>query len=181
VRRLPRCGDGSVTDLVDATVLSNFAAVGRLDLLRVALGAAYLTDAVYEELRAGAEAGYAFLTAIEQHMALFDAQGWLHLAAIEGEVEQQLLRSLPSSLHHGEATSLAIAQVRGWRFLTDDRLARAAAVRLGVGVGGTLGMLVRLVELDLITQAEANRLLNEMIARAGYRAPVSDLSQLDAE
>ncbi len=74
--------------------------------------------------------------------------------------------------------SLAIAAHRGWQFLTDDRAARNHAARVGVSVAGTLGILVRTVRQGLLTIDEANQVLEQMIVRARYRSPVSDLSIL---
>ena len=74
--------------------------------------------------------------------------------------------------------SLAIAAHRGWQFLTDDRAARFYAVQMGVSIGGTLGVLVRLVKQGLLALTEANDILEQMTVRANYRSPVSDLSVL---
>ena len=59
--------------VVNCTVLSNFAAVGRLDLLRDTVGALYLPAEVYDEVLAGQMAGFSFYDSIEQHMTPFIA------------------------------------------------------------------------------------------------------------
>ena len=46
--------------VVNSTVLSNFAAVGRLDLLRETAGSLYLPTDVYDEVQVGQMAGFAF-------------------------------------------------------------------------------------------------------------------------
>lgn len=74
--------------------------------------------------------------------------------------------------------SLAIASCRGWRFLTDDRAARDYATKIGVPVAGTLRLLVRLVQTDLVLVDEANSLLQDMIVLARYHSPVTDLTML---
>lgn len=51
--------------LIDAMVVSNFAAIGRLDLLRGHLGSALLAEAVYDELSRGARLGSAYLQNID--------------------------------------------------------------------------------------------------------------------
>ena len=52
--------------VVNCTVLSNFAAVGRLDLLCDTIGPLYLPTEVYDEILAGQMAGYTFYDGIEQ-------------------------------------------------------------------------------------------------------------------
>jgi predicted nucleic acid-binding protein len=49
---------------------------------------------------------------------------------------------------------------------------------MGVSIGGTLGVLVRLVKQGLLALTEANDILEQMTVRANYRSPVSDLSVL---
>jgi predicted nucleic acid-binding protein len=162
--------------LINTTVFSNFAAVARLDLLRVLYGTVYIAYPVYEELQMGLEEGYDFLSGLEAHIFPFHTEGWLHLASLEGEAELALYENAPAKLHRGEAMSLAIAAHRGWQFLTDDRAARLHAIQMGVSIGGTLGILVRLVKQGLLALTEANDILEQMTVRANYRSPVSDLS-----
>ena len=65
--------------LVNTTVLSNFAAVGRLELLHDTIGPLYLPLEVYDEILAGQLAGYAFYDALEQHVAPITPAAWLRL------------------------------------------------------------------------------------------------------
>jgi predicted nucleic acid-binding protein len=61
--------------------------------------------------------------------------------------------------------------------LTDDRDARKLAAQLRIPVSGTLGILLRVVQIDVVTLPEANDILLQMIAK-GYRSPVQDLDAL---
>ncbi len=160
--------------LVDTTVLSNLAAVGRLDLLNLLPDACYLASAVYEEIQQGLAEGYEFLSQVDR---VLDS-GLLLLVTIESEEEWQRYRDIPGRLQRGEAMSLAIARCRGWRLLTDDRAARAYAECTGVSCSGTLGLLCYAVRRRRLTIDEGNALLGEMIAHARYRSPVTDLRAL---
>lgn len=80
-------------------------------------------------------------------------------------------------LDAGEASCLALAASRGYRVFTDDRDARTLAARMGIPVSGTIGLLVRLVDLGEITVAEGNRLLARMIT-FGYYAPIDSLERV---
>lgn len=160
--------------LVDTTVLSNLAVVDRLEWLRLSADACYLASAVYDEAQRGLAEGHLFLARID--LAL-DA-GYLFLTTLENEVEWQQYRAIPNKLQRGEAMSLAIAHHRGWRFLSDDRAARAYADHLNVSCSGTLGLLGYVIRKGIITIDEGNLLLQTMISRARYRSPVADLSTL---
>ena len=46
--------------ITNTTVLSNFAVIGQLDLLRQLYGVIYIPIEVYEEMQAGLEEGYRF-------------------------------------------------------------------------------------------------------------------------
>ena len=98
--------------LINSTVLSNFAAVGRLMVLRNLYGTLYLAEAVYEEAQNGLEQGYTFLAGLDEHIFPFHPNGWLHLVNLEGEDELTCYKHVPSKIHRGEAVSLAIAAHR---------------------------------------------------------------------
>lgn len=133
-----------------------------------------LASTVYEEIQQGVEEGYEFLAGIDKSLG----SGLFSLVTLEGENEWRTYHAMPDTLQRGEAMSLAIARCRGWRFLTDDRAARMYAGRLGVSYSGTLGLLRFAVQKSHLTQEDGNVLLTEMIARARYRSPVSDLRTL---
>jgi predicted nucleic acid-binding protein len=163
--------------IANTTILSNFASVSRLDLLRDLLGEVYITTEVYTEIQDGLAEGCDFYAGIETLLHPLAADGWLKLTSLEGDDERRLFGRLPKALHHGEASCLAIAAVRGWALLSDDDRARKVAGNLKVVVSGTLGVLAMSVRAGLLTLTEANALLTRMI-RAGYRTPYSNLVEL---
>jgi predicted nucleic acid-binding protein len=110
--------------ITNTTVLSNFAAIGQLDLLRQLYGAIYIPIEVHEEVRAGLEEGYRFYAGIDRLVYPFAKKGWIRLTSVSDEREFRLLGELPRRLHQGEASCLAIARHRGWMLLTDDLTAR---------------------------------------------------------
>ena len=163
--------------LANTTVLSNFAAVGRLNLLKQLHGRLYLPNEVYEEVMDGLGEGYRFYAGIEDQIAPIAEGGWMELVSMAAEEELRLFQSLPRRLHHGEAACLAIASQRNWASLTDDKLARMMAQDLGIVVSGTLGVLVEAVIREILVAEEGDILLRAMIAR-GYRSPHSTLQPL---
>jgi predicted nucleic acid-binding protein len=156
-------------DLLDTTLLSNFAQARRPDLLRVALSSdAATTPAVMEELHAGESSG------------LVPACEWGWLRVLEPtEDERKLATDLARQLDPGEAECLAVALSRAGRFLSDDFAARRTAESRQAVVSGTLGVLTKLVEAGLLSLAEADDLLARMIGQ-GYRSPASSLKDLQA-
>ena len=163
--------------IVNTTVISNFASIGQLDVLRQLYGALAMSTEVYDEIQAGLAEGYRFYEGIEQWVEPLAEGGWIHLTSLSHEQELRYFRELPTRLHRGEMSSLAIARHRGWLLLTDDRAARTEATRLGVLVSGSLGCLVLAVERHLCSLAQANSWLQEMM-RQGYRSPITDLTPL---
>ncbi|HDN79832.1 MAG: DUF3368 domain-containing protein [Chloroflexi bacterium] len=160
--------------LIDATVLSNLAAVKRLDLLKLLGDELYLASAVYEEIQRGLEEGYEFLAEVDKALD----EGIFDLTTLKGEEEWRLYRRMPGKLQRGEAMSLAIALHRKWGFLTDDRAARRHADRLKARYSGTLGILLLAIKKGHLSLKEADELLKQMVMKARYRSPVDSLEAL---
>jgi predicted nucleic acid-binding protein len=160
--------------LANTTILSNFASIDRLDLLKQLHGHLYIPTQVYEEMLDGLEDGYDFYAGIESHIHPFAQDGWIAVVSLDDSKEIAFYQSLLQRLHHGEAACLAIAQHRKWAFLTDDRQARRTARDLGIVLSGTLGALMQSVKQGLLTLESGNELLRKMIAR-GYRSPYERL------
>lgn len=150
--------------LLDNTVLSNFARVGSAGQLAQTLsGRASTTEQVLEEFAAGVRLG------------LLPSVNWSWLPSLRLLAsEHNLYTELRQELGAGEASCLAIAVHRNQRIFTDDRRCRRLAGRLGVGVSGTLGILVRLVKTSVLSLDDADHQLQAMI-EAGYHSPFNSL------
>jgi predicted nucleic acid-binding protein len=107
--------------LLDNTVLSNFTAVGRPDLVRLALGEdAATSEAAWAELQAGI------------HIGRLPAQDWSWLPILPlTETEKPLYNLFAECLNAGEAACLAILRLIDLRILSlaegDTLLARMIA------------------------------------------------------
>lgn len=147
--------------------MSNFAVVGRPDLLAAAFGDKLATSQqAFDELTVGIERG-----------RLPDLDwSWLPVWTLQA-TEIPRYRQLLSVLNAGESACLAIALNRGCRFVTDDRDARDFAHQLQIPLSGTLGILVRLVDIGALDLEQADALLAKMI-QSGYRFPVVSLREL---
>lgn len=153
--------------LLDNTVLSNFALVGRADLLQQALGqTAATTVQVLQEFQRGVD------------LELLPATDWRWLRVLTlASQEEALNRQLCERLNAGEASCLAIAAQLKGQVMTDDRDARWIATQMQIPISGTLGLLRYLVELEDLSLSVADQLLHTMI-EFGYRSPIESISEL---
>ncbi len=114
--------------LLDTTVVSNFAHVERLDLLRLAIPDAATTPHVITELERGVASG---------HLSTSD-WGWLRVVNLVPSEETRLAQ-VRLILDDGEASCIAVAIERKASLFSDDMDARRYARRRGIKVSGTLG------------------------------------------
>ena len=157
----------------NTTLLSNFAAIHRVELfLRALSGPTFTTAQVIDEISAGVQAGYTYLESLES-LLLSDSSP-IGITPL-GSNELTTFRDLRLRLHAGEASCLAIALHRRYVLGTDDLAARKLAQAKSVPVIGTLGALV-LCRHGLLSLTEANQIQQQMID-SGYRSPVSRLDE----
>jgi predicted nucleic acid-binding protein len=156
-----------VISLLDNTVMSNFATIERPHLLHTAFSSRLVTSQqAFDELQAGMRLG---------KLPNLD-WSWLPVWTLEEE-EVPYYHRLLSRLNAGEAACLAMALIRKCRILTDDRDAREFARHLKIPLSGTLGVLVRLIDLGVLNLEDTDALLSQMMT-AGYRSPVASLRDL---
>lgn len=137
----------------------------------------YIPDQVYDEIYHGLLHGYDFYVNIDRLIYPFSKTGWLHLTALHASDEFRLFGDLLSTLHSGEAACLSIALHRQWTFLSDDKAARKAGMRLNVPVTGTLGILLALVKHGHLELSEADAVLARMI-QTSYYSPIASLNEI---
>jgi predicted nucleic acid-binding protein len=96
--------------IFDTTVLSNFAAVKRLDLLATRYqDVAFTTIEVIDELRKGVKAGYVYLDPILQAFKRNDPDNWISILGAQSATERRLRIEFDDRLDPGEASCLALA------------------------------------------------------------------------
>lgn len=88
--------------------------------------------------------------------------GLLHPCQLEGEDELAYFVQLATTLDDGEAACLAIAKVRGWGLVTDDRIARREAIQLGVEVITTAELVKGWSEAQKVPIAEVAQVLQNI-------------------
>lgn len=153
--------------VLDNTVLSNLALVAQADLVfQLWAERACSTQAVLDEYHKAAAAG------------LLPPEAWADLPIVPlDQSESAFAGTLSARLGAGERSCIAVARFRQGVLVSDDADARAVALKDDIVVTGTVGLLVLGIRRGLMTLAEGNAWLAEMIA-AGYRAPVVRLDGL---
>lgn len=159
----------------DSVSLSNFALAHQFDLLlrRYPAGRLCVTPQVVDEVLNGIQSGYSALSSIV--IALEQGKlGHLQLSADELRRYQGLLVTLGA----GEASLIALAEKRRGTVVTDDRHARSVCHDLHIPVTGTLGILKAMCAEGMLTGAQADKILSDMIHH-GFYSPVQKLAELD--
>jgi len=87
---------------------------------------------------------------------------------------QTLEVTLLETLDPGEAQALAVAEAVDGTVITDDGDARATATQRNISLTGSIGLLVRFVEADMISAATADTYLKRWIDEAGFHSPARD-------
>ncbi len=160
--------------VLDCCVLSNFALAGSLGILETLYkDKAYATDFVAAEVLRGIQAGHSALGAIPKAVRA----GWLRETGLRTAGEKRLFGSLSQSLGLGEASAIAVAKGRHYLFASDDRVARAEALILGVPLTGTLGILAKAVRTRICDLQTADGYLSRMVG-AGFFSPVHSLREI---
>ncbi len=160
---------GDARFVLDNTAVSNFSAVGRIDILRERYGGRLVvTREVLLEAEKGPCPG-AIRQAIEE--------GWVEVRPLYADSEEHgvFLELRARGFGSGEASSIAACSTGGtWVFVSDDLDARREAGRRGVGVVGTYGILAREVAEGRMSIEEGNDLLRRMVEQ-GFRTHSDDL------
>lgn len=153
--------------LLDNTVLSNFALVKQMSLLKEYCGdKAASTDDVFDEFERG----------VKQRIFADTEFEWIKRLDLS-EKENTMFLNFCKKLGKGEASCLAIAISRGYDLLSDDMAVRKIALREGVRFSGSIGVLLELIRMDRIGIEKGNEILNGFI-KCGYYSPINKLDGL---
>ena len=158
----------------DTCVISNFALAEALGVIEdLYRGRANIPEFVGAEIMRGIQAGSARLAAVPKAVRA----GWLEETGLRSRKDKALFESLSRSLGWGEAAGIAVAKGCGFRFASDDKVARAEAGRLGVPVTGTVGILVRAVRRSVCDERAADSYFEKMVA-SGFFSPVRSIREV---
>ena len=126
--------------VADSSVLIALAKVGRLDLLRDLFGRITVPDAVWGEVTAEGDRPGATAVA---------AEAWIEVV----QADRALAIAHEVLVDAGEAAAIAVAQRSPLSLLLlDDSRGRRLALRLGITIKGTLGVLVMAKQRGLLSE-----------------------------
>lgn len=162
-----------MTWVIDTTDLFNLGRTNSLWILQDALvDPKIVTTSAYAEIL--------YPESVVQQIRQALSDGWIELYDASANAEVVAGESIYcrlSRLGAGEFASLAACIAHGWSFASDDLDARRAATSISVPLTGTVGILLRAVQRDIVSLAAADTMLDLMIA-AGYYAPVARISDI---
>ena len=154
---------------VNTTPLSNFAVIGRLDLLIAGLDNLSPITTIYVRQE--------FLRGVKKGLFRESNIQWLEIVKLSSK-EEIIYQNLCQRFGKGEASCLAIALERKITLATDDMKARKLILQFGGSVIGTLGILKRLTDKGILTITEGDKILGFMI-NEGYFSPIKTLLELE--
>jgi predicted nucleic acid-binding protein len=135
--------------------------------------AKFIPEFTDDEIENGIKKGYLFQKDTKK---IIDSKKWIHITNIEKQ-EILLYKELDKIVDYGEASCLAIAQMRGWIFLSDDDKARTYANENGIALSGTIGILRLVVMVGIIDLYEAELIHKAMIDN-GYFSPIKRIADI---
>lgn len=139
--------------VLDTMTISNFIKVGKLDLLcELYAGSLYVTEVVIIELGKGN----------------IDIADWIQNGQIKEAVfdyDLTIQKELSDNLHDGEISCIIYGVKSDCAIATDEKKARNIITEIyrHKKLTGTVGLLMELVQEQLITRQYAQQLLDEMI------------------
>jgi len=142
--------------LLDTDILSIFAKVNALALLRELLGCDRLpiTTGVFNEIVVPLEYGYDFprriLAAVDTVLMSADEAASFEALRLEGKVSA------------ADAEIVAICQHRGWFYITMDRVAARYAEKQGVRAVDLCALLKAVLSGGLLTEDQLRALIEQM-------------------
>ena len=129
--------------VVNTTPIIALVLANQLPLLRRLYTAVTIPPAVQAEIRTGGPSGIG--------VRELEAADWIRVVPLQDPRRADLL----TDLDRGEAEVLALAQeIYAGLVIVDERLARRHAKRLGLPLTGTLGLLLRAKQAQLISEVK---------------------------
>lgn len=109
---------------------------------------------------------------VNEYSTVSDA---ISVVALDESVNEVAIE-LETRLDLGEAQVFAVTDMYDGTLVTDDGLARTLARDTDVSVTGSIGVLIRAVNNNQISEAEVGQWLKQWIDETDYRASSRDLS-----
>ena len=137
--------------VVNSTPIIALAEIGHLDILKQVYGEITIPVAVRDEVTI-------------KDTQLLDGNDWIKVIPITNNTAKEMFTS---ALHDGEVEVMLLTkEINADLAIIDDGLARRHAKYLGITITGTLGVLLRAKDLDIVK--EVRPILNDLIQTGFY-------------
>lgn len=154
--------------IFDADILSTFAKINRLGLIKRLFGTIYITPMIKEELLAPLEYGYKFpLQILNDSIVILPTEG-----------ELSLYSNFRTKLGKGEAEAISIAQARKLLFVTNDKVAQEIAKENGVSIISMQAILKASLENHFLLQTELFEVIKDMRFQDGLIIPEDEIKNI---
>ncbi|MBE7447218.1 MAG: hypothetical protein HS132_19225 [Planctomycetia bacterium] len=157
--------------IFDTDILSIFAKINRLELIKKLFRAIHITPMIREELTAPLEYGYDFPKDILNNSSVI-------IPTLE---ELGLYNKFKVRLGKGEAEAISIAIRRKLLFATNDRVAQKVAKENGVAIISLQAILKASVKRQLVTLNEFNEIINDIRLRDNLVIPEAEIENIFKE
>jgi len=154
--------------IFDTDILSTFAKINRLDLIKKLFGKIYITPMIKEELLAPLEYGYKFpLQILNDSTVIMPTEGDLRLYA-----------NLRTKLGKGESEAISIARGRKLSFVTNDKVAQEIAKGNGVNIISMQAILKASLENHFLSKVELFEVIKDMGFKDGLTIPEDEIKNI---
>jgi uncharacterized protein len=144
----------------DTSPITNLAAIGQLDILRLLYGDIIIPTAVYNEM--------AGLGKVVPGTAEVQTFPWIKTQSVTNSVRVADILENRENIDLGEAESIILAlELKANILLIDERRGRAVAMSYGLNVTGLLGILIQAKQNGLILSVKP--LIDKLIVQANFR------------
>lgn len=157
--------------IFDTDILSIFAKINRLELIKKLFSTIHITPMIREEITAPLEYGYDFPKDILNNSSVI-------IPTLE---ELGLYNKFKVRLGKGEAEAISIAISRKLLFATNDRVAQKVAKENGVGIISLQALLKASVKRQFLTLHEFNEIINDMRLRDNLVIPEDEIEDIFKE
>ena len=157
--------------IFDTDILSIFAKIDRLELIKKLFGTIYICPMIKEEFIVTLEYGYKFSLDILNNTTVI----------IPTEKELSAYTELRMKVGKGEAEAISIAKSRKLSFATNDKVAQKVAKENGVGIISLLAILKALLEKRILSQDELIQVIKDIRLKDNLIIPDDEIGKILTE
>lgn len=154
--------------IFDTDILSVFAKINRLELIRKLFRTIHITPMIREELTAPLEYGYDFPKDILNNSSVI----------IPTLDELVLYNKFKVRLGKGEAEAISIAISRKLLLATNDRVAQKVAKENGVGIISLQAILKASVKRQFLTLNDLNEIISDIRTKDNLIIPEAEIENI---